>query len=37
MLRQAAATITVDTRGRGLFEITSDSSPCVAESVAELS
>ena len=30
MLRQAAATITVDTRGRGLFEITSEISVWVA-------
>ncbi len=31
MLRQAAATITVDTRGRGLFEITSDICGWVAD------
>jgi hypothetical protein len=31
MLRQAATTITVDTRGRGLFEITSDVSVWLAD------
>lgn len=31
MLRQAATTITIGTRGRGLFEITSDISAWVAE------
>jgi len=31
MLRQTATTITIGTRGRGLFEITSDTSAWVAE------
>jgi secondary thiamine-phosphate synthase enzyme len=35
MLRQAATTITVDTRGRGLFEITSDVSVWLAGTEVE--